>query len=89
MSWNRDFSSIENLSLQHYGAATGLVDFSRDFLIALWFAAHDNKGKNGKVFVLNINNIDKFSELQKGGKIFDKHDTLQEGEKKSLETAFV
>jgi hypothetical protein len=36
------------LELQHYGAATGLVDFSRDFLIALWFAAHDNKGKNGK-----------------------------------------
>jgi hypothetical protein len=31
----------------------------------------DNKGKNGKVFVLNINDIDKFSELQKGGKIFD------------------
>jgi hypothetical protein len=49
------------LELQHYGAATGLVDFSRDFLIALWFAAHDNKGKNGKVFVLNINDIDKFS----------------------------
>jgi hypothetical protein len=43
--------------LQHYGAATGLVDFSRDFLIALWFAAHDNKGKNGKVFVLDINDI--------------------------------
>jgi hypothetical protein len=37
------------LELQHYGAATGLVDFSRDFLIALWFAAHDNKGKNGFV----------------------------------------
>jgi hypothetical protein len=32
-------------------------NFSRDFLIALWFAAHDNKGKNGKVFVLNINDI--------------------------------
>jgi hypothetical protein len=46
------------------------LNFSRDFLIALWFAAHDNKGKNGKVFVLKINNIDKFSELQKGGKIF-------------------
>jgi hypothetical protein len=37
------------LELQHYGAATGLVDFSRDFLIALWFAAHGNKGKNGKI----------------------------------------
>ncbi len=65
------------LELQHYGAATGLVDFSRDFLIALWFAAHDNKGKNGKVFVLNINDIDKFSELQKGGKIFDECEKLQ------------
>ena len=65
------------LELQHYGAATGLVDFSRDFLIALWFAAHDNKGKNGKVFVLNINDIDKFSELQKGEKIFDECEKLQ------------
>ncbi|CAC9463219.1 hypothetical protein [uncultured Gammaproteobacteria bacterium] len=65
------------LELQHYGAATGLVDFSRDFLIALWFAAHDNKGKNGKVFVLNINDIVKFSELQKGEKIFDECEKLQ------------
>ncbi|VVH65315.1 hypothetical protein BSPLISOX_2021, partial [uncultured Gammaproteobacteria bacterium] len=65
------------LELQHYGAATGLVDFSRDFLIALWFAAHDNKGKNGKVFVLNINDIDKFSELQKGEKKFDECEKLQ------------
>ena len=73
-----ELSNLELLlELQHYGAATGLVDFSRDFLIALWFAAHDNKGKNGKVFVLNINDIDKFSELQKGGKIFDECEKLQ------------
>jgi hypothetical protein len=26
----------------------------------LWFAAHDNKGKNGKVFVLDIDDIVKF-----------------------------
>jgi hypothetical protein len=36
-----------------------------------------NKGKNGKVFVLNINDIDKFSELQKGEKKFDECEKLQ------------
>jgi hypothetical protein len=41
--------------LQHYGAATGLVDFSRDFLIALWFAAHDNKGNADNKCWLNPN----------------------------------
>jgi hypothetical protein len=52
LSVNQNKEKLSNLELllelQHYGAATGLVDFSRDFLIALWFAAHDNKGKNGK-----------------------------------------
>jgi hypothetical protein len=38
-----------SVNQNYLNAATGLVDFSRDFLIALWFAAHDNKGKNGKV----------------------------------------
>ena len=44
--------------LQHSGAATSLIDFSDNPLIALWFACKkplENKGKdnnNGKVFIL-------------------------------------
>jgi hypothetical protein len=41
-----ELSNLELLlELQHYGAATGLVDFSRDFLVALWFACDSNKDK--------------------------------------------
>jgi hypothetical protein len=36
-----ELSNLELLlELQHYGAATGLIDFSRDFLVALWFACN-------------------------------------------------
>ena len=40
--------------LQHFGAATCLIDFSRNALAALWFACQQSsKGKaNGKVFVV-------------------------------------
>ncbi|CAC9505607.1 hypothetical protein [uncultured Gammaproteobacteria bacterium] len=65
------------LELQHYGAATGFVDFSRDFLIALWFASHGNQNTGGKVFLLDTNSIDKFSGLQEGEEIFAKCDKLQ------------
>ncbi|MDE0484411.1 MAG: tetratricopeptide repeat protein [Candidatus Poribacteria bacterium] len=40
--------------LQHFGAATCLIDFSRSALVALWFACqHSSKGEaNGKVFAV-------------------------------------
>ena len=38
--------------LQHHGAATLLIDFTRNALVALWFATA-NKSVNGKVFVIN------------------------------------
>ncbi|CAC9619680.1 hypothetical protein [uncultured Gammaproteobacteria bacterium] len=41
------------IDLQHYGAATGLIDFSEDFLIALWFACN-NTDEDGKVFFLDV-----------------------------------
>jgi hypothetical protein len=58
------------LELQHYGAATGLIDFSRDFLVALWFACNSNKDKNGSVFALNISDIDKFTQPKDDKSIF-------------------
>lgn len=58
--------------LQHHGAATCLIDFTRDFLVALWFACQiykDKKGEetieqNGKVFILNINDAQIFRSLE-------------------------
>ena len=51
--------------LQHHGAATCLIDFTRDALVALWFACKRSKheGKNGKVFVVNRADQRTFSEI--------------------------
>ena len=40
--------------LQHLGAATGLIDFTEDPLVALWFACREDPHSNGKVFVVDI-----------------------------------
>ena len=49
-------SDLELLAeLQHFGAATCLIDFSRNALVALWFACQQSstgEGKNGKVFAV-------------------------------------
>lgn len=39
--------------LQHQGAATGLVDFTRQPLVALWFACNGSNDKDGAVAVLS------------------------------------
>jgi len=36
--------------LQHHGAATRLIDFSRNILVALWFACHSEPKKTGLLF---------------------------------------
>ena len=43
--------------LQHFGAATGLLDFTWNPLVALWFACRAGEGDecDGKVFVINLN----------------------------------
>lgn len=38
--------------LQHYGARTNLIDFTPDFLIALFFACEKANGKNGRVLLI-------------------------------------
>jgi len=46
--------------LQHFGAATGLIDFTWNPLIALWFACEKESDKDGKVFIINLNDPNKY-----------------------------
>ena len=50
-------NDLQRLSvLQHHGAGTGLLDFTGDPLVALWFACMEQPDKSCKVFVLDIGN---------------------------------
>lgn len=47
--------------LQHFGAATGLIDFTYNALVALWFAcwkSPSEANKNGKVVVLRTDGLE-------------------------------
>ena len=51
----RRLSDLEVLAkLQHFGAATGLLDFTWSPLVALWFSCEDSS-RDGKLFCININ----------------------------------
>ena len=59
---DRALSDLELLAeLQHYGAATCLIDFTENALIALWFACREELQKDGKVVAMATDDIDKFS----------------------------
>ena len=63
----RTLHDLELLAeLQHFGAATCLMDFSRNPLVALWFACQQSsKGtpKNGKVFAVRIDDPSRFEKV--------------------------
>ena len=52
--FDRHHHLSELIKLQHYEAKTRLLDFTRNMLIALFFACQDNLDKDGEVFVLSI-----------------------------------
>ena len=60
-------SDLELLAqLQHYGAATCLIDFSRNALVALWMACETGTGNthtNGKVFAVRGDNLSQFRSI--------------------------
>ena len=62
--------------LQHFEAATGLLDFTWNPLVALWFACKDNENCDGKVFVINLRDPIRFQQV------------LNETEKQSVEAVF-
>ncbi len=48
-------SDLQRLSaLQHQGAATGLLDFTENLQVALWFACSEEPEKDAKVFLIDI-----------------------------------
>ena len=51
----REISELQLLAkLQHLGAATGLLDFSWNPLVGLWFAC-EHPAEDGKLYVINTN----------------------------------
>ncbi len=44
--------------LQHQGAATGLMDFTRQPLVALWFACNERRAEDGAFYVLPRSDIE-------------------------------
>ena len=63
--------------LQHFEAATGLLDFTWNPLVALWFACKDNEKCEGKVFVINLRDPLRFQQVP------------NEIEKQSVESIFL
>lgn len=66
--WNKDESTCLDIvtKLQHYGAATGLLDFSCDAFVALYFACNDKFESDGCVYYIEIDsseNIGLFRDL--------------------------
>ena len=63
---NNQLDELDLLAdLQHYGAATCLLDFTRNALVALWFACQKSDA-DGKVFVVNTADEKTFLEIASG-----------------------
>ena len=59
---DRKLSDLELLAeLQHYGAATCLIDFTENALVALWFACREEPQKDGRVIAMATGDFDRFS----------------------------
>ena len=71
--WHRDrevnweLYDLEILArLQHYGAATCLLDFTRSFHVALWFACQKGElEKNGKMFIVRTDDVNSFKKIER------------------------
>lgn len=78
---SKKLEDIEMLAeLRHYNAATALIDFTRDCLVALWFAcastscaSASEEEEAGKVFIVQTSDTNKFLQLE----LKDKGKTLE------------
>ena len=74
----RPLSDLELLAdLQHFGAATCLLDFTENPLVALYFACANEKKKDGKLFILPNINLNAVSENDSIEKIIESEKLLQ------------
>lgn len=78
----KDYNDLEVLAeIQHRGGASCLVDFSKNFLISLWFACNNDDKDIGYLFCYNVNNDalleDNISYLNKDRWDFPIEDLLQ------------
>ena len=56
-------SELERLSeIQHYGGKTNLIDFTTDYLIALFMACDGSRGKDGRVILQKKEQINPYIE---------------------------
>ena len=65
--------------LQHQGAATGLIDFTRQPFVALWFACNEDYEKDGVVYILSRSETEEISnsrDLEKQIQSFYEEGTL-------------
>jgi len=61
---SKSYSDLELLAeLQHNGAATCLIDFTTNALIALWFACEGNSKQDGKVIAMATGDPERFSKV--------------------------
>lgn len=78
--FNADSSDLELLAqLQHYGAATGLIDFTSNPLVALWFACNESYARDGAIFLLPrsaTKKVDDSSDLKKKIQSFYEKDEI-------------
>ena len=57
------FSELQILAqLQHFGAATPLIDFTLNPFVALWFASNDRLDRDGAVYVLSRGDLREIDE---------------------------
>ena len=66
----RELTDLELLAkLQHFGAATGLLDFTWNPLVALWFASQpaEEGDLSGTVFAVNLNDQQQFRRVSYEG----------------------
>ncbi len=54
LAWHTESSEYETLcQIQHYGGPTNLIDFTTDYLVALFFACNKNLKKCGRVIFVD------------------------------------
>ena len=76
ISDNRDKFEIL-AQLQHYGGQTNLIDFTTDYLVALYFACAHSNEKCGRVICLQIDGERKDGEFVSTAKGAEQHEVLK------------